>query len=155
MTLNEVAAAQELVRRRFGESGAVLGSDAEIEIADFGLDHWITEGLGLVVRVNETEYCSKFMTLEPGQECPLHYHKLKKETFFVLAGDVALWLDGQTVALAPGQSHTINPGVLHSFKSLGGAVIEEVSTHDENSDSYFQNPKIVRDTRIEDADRVA
>lgn len=149
MTKNEVAAAQELARRRFAEAGIVIGSDADIEIADFGLDHWMVEGLGLLVRINESEYCSKFMTLEPGQVCPLHYHKMKKETFFTLAGDVELWADGEIIALAPGQSHTIKPGVLHSFKSHGGAVIEEVSTHDENSDSYFQNPKIVRDTRIE------
>lgn len=148
MVLSEVTAAREQVRRRLADAGIALESETEIEITDFGLGHWEREGLGLVVRVNEPEYCSKFMTLEPGQECPLHYHKLKKETFFVLSGEVKLWAGGQTVMLVPGESYTIAPGVLHTFDSLGGAVIEEVSTHDENSDSYFKDPAIVRDAVV-------
>ena len=151
MKRSEVEAAQARVRQRLQDAGLVLDPNTETEVADFGLGHWEREGLGIVVRVNEPEYCSKYLTLEPGQECPLHYHKLKKETFFVLAGEVKLWVDGQTIMLIPGESFTIKPGALHSFDSLGGAVIEEVSTHDENSDSYFKNPAVVRDPVIEDA----
>lgn len=150
MKRSEVEAAQARVRQRLQDTGLVLDPNTEIEVADFGLGHWEREGLGIVVRVNEPEYCSKYLTLEPGQECPLHYHKLKKETFFVLNGEVKLWVDGQTIMLIPGENFTINPGALHSFDSLGGAVIEEVSTHDENSDSYFKNPAVVRDPAIED-----
>ncbi len=149
MKRSEVAAAQARVRRRLEDTGIVLDPNMQIEVADFGLGHWDQEGLGIVVRVNEPEYCSKYLTLEPGQSCPLHSHKLKKETFFVLSGEVKLWADGQTIMLIPGERHTLAPGVLHEFDSLGGAVIEEVSTHDENSDSYFKNSAIVRDPVIE------
>jgi D-lyxose ketol-isomerase len=150
MTRSEVTAAQALVRQRLTDAGIATDPNDEIEIADFGLGHWEREGLGIVVRVNEPEYCSKYLTLEPGQECPLHYHKLKKETFFVLSGEVKLWADGQTIMLIPGENYTLTPGTLHVFDSLGGAVIEEVSTHDDNGDSYFKNPAIVRDPVIEE-----
>lgn len=150
MKRSEVTAAQARVRQRLEDTGIVLDPSTQIEIADFGLGHWGQEGLGLVVRVNEPEYCSKYLTLEPGQSCPLHSHKLKKETFFVLNGEVKLWAGGQTIMLVPGESYTLLPGTLHEFDSLGGAVIEEVSTHDENSDNYFKNPAIVRDPIIEE-----
>jgi D-lyxose ketol-isomerase len=150
MKRSEIIAAQTLVRQRLAEAGIATDPNTEIEIADFGLGHWEREGLGIVVRVNEPEYCSKYLTLEPGQECPLHYHKLKKETFFVLSGEVKLWADGQTIMLIPGEDYTLLPGTLHVFDSLGGAVIEEVSTHDDNDDSYFKNPAIVRDPIIEE-----
>lgn len=145
MTRSEYAAAQAQVRRRLESAGLALDPNTEIEVTDFGLGHWAQEGLGLVLRVNEPEYCSKYLTLEAGQECPLHFHKLKKETFFVLTGEVKLWADGRTIMLIPGEGYTLSPGVLHSFDSLGGAIIEEVSTHDDNADSYFKNTAIVRD----------
>ena len=145
MKRSEVVAAQAQVRGRLEDAGVALDADTPVEITDFGLGRWEREGLGLVVRVNEPEYCSKFLTLEPGQECPLHHHQLKKETFFVLKGVVSLELDGKTVTLAPGGQCTLRPGVVHKFSSPGGAVIEEVSTHDRNSDSYFVNPAIARD----------
>jgi len=150
MKRSEVVAAQARTRRQLEDAGLVLHLALEIEIADFGLDQFALEGLGIVIRVNEPEYCSKWLTLLPGQECPTHYHKIKKETFFVLRGEVELIADGEAVALEAGARYTIRPGVRHSFGSPGGAVIEEVSTHDENSDSYFDNPSIVRDPVVEE-----
>ncbi len=150
MKRSEVVAAQAQTRRQLEEAGLTVADGMEIEIADFGLDQFALEGLGIVVRVNEPEYCSKWLTLWPGQECPTHYHKLKKETFFVLRGEVELVADGEAVALKTGERYTLRPGVRHSFGSPGGAVIEEVSTHDENSDSYFDNPNIVRDPIVEE-----
>jgi N-acetylneuraminate synthase len=145
-----VIAAQARVRSLFADAGIALGPASDIEIADFGLGHFEREGLGLVVRVNEPEYCSKWLGVFGGQECPLHYHKIKKETFFVMSGIVDLWVDGTLHVLAPGQKHTISPGVWHRFSSKEGAVIEEVSTHDDNADSYFENRRIVRDPAVEE-----
>ena len=150
MKRSEVVAAQARVRRQLEDAGIPLAPDAAVEIADFGLGRFEREGLGIVVRVNEAEYCSKFLTLLPGQECPTHFHKLKKETFFALRGVVDLTVDGAPVRLTPGQSLTLKPGSRHSFRSTAGAVIEEVSTHDVNSDSYFDDPAIVRDPVVEE-----
>ncbi len=148
MKRSELIAAQAQVRQRLADAGIALDPNTEIEVIDFGLGRWPQIGLGLVIRVNEAEYCSKYLTLEPGQECPRHFHKLKKETFFVLNGEVKLWADGQIIMLIPGESFTLLPGVLHAFDSLGGAVVEEVSTHDENRDSYFNDPAVIRDPVI-------
>ncbi len=149
MKRSEVTAAQARVKGQLEQAGLVLTPDTEIEIANFGLGRFAEEGLGIIVRVNEPEYCSKWVVLLPGQECPSHYHKVKKETFFVLQGEVELIADGEKIVLAPGACYTLRPGVRHCFGSRDGAVIEEVSTHDENADSYFDNPAIVRDPVIE------
>lgn len=150
MKRSDVIAAQATTRSQLEAAGLIVSDDLEIEIADFGLNCFAQEGLGIVVRVNETEYCSKWLTLLPGQVCPVHFHKLKKETFFVLMGEVELVADGKLITLKTGDRYTLNPGSHHSFGSTAGAVIEEVSTHDENSDSYFENAAIVRDPVVED-----
>lgn len=58
--------------------------------------------------------------------------------------------DGKAITLKTGERYTLRPGVRHSFGSPAGAVIEEVSTHDENSDSYFDDQNIVRDPVVEE-----
>lgn len=146
----EVETYRERTWQILGAAGIPLAERAEIEIADFGLNDFERNGLALVVRINEPEYCSKWLVLLPGQRCPEHSHKLKKETFFVHAGNVHLRVEGREVTLRPGQSLTLAPCTPHEFWSGGGAVIEEVSTHDENFDSYFADPRIIRDPLIED-----
>jgi D-lyxose ketol-isomerase len=141
---------QERVRRQLQAAGVILSPSELVEIADFGLGRFEQLGLGLVVRINEPEYCSKWLTLYAGQKCVRHYHKLKKETFFVLSGDVTIDIDVERIHLAPGDSYTLAPGTPHAFWSEAGAVVEEVSTHDENSDSYFDDPAIVRAPIIEE-----
>lgn len=150
MTRGDVVIEQEAVRAMLADAGIILGATDEVEIADFGLGHYRKEGLGLVVRINEPEYCSKWLTLLPGQTCPWHFHKLKKETFFVITGEVHLDAGAERITLRAGDRYTILPGVEHQFTSPAGAVIEEVSTHDVNSDSYFRNPNVIRDSVIEE-----
>jgi D-lyxose ketol-isomerase len=144
MTHSEAARYQQAIRRQLEAAGLTLDSALAVEAADFGLGCFPETGLGLVVRVNEPEYCSKWLTLFPGQRCPRHYHQLKKETFLVLQGVVLLEADTLPIVLSAGQSFTLHPGVRHAFHSETGAVIEEVSTHDEDADSYFDDPAIVR-----------
>ncbi len=150
MKRSEITRAQAQAQRQFAEAGIPTDPTVPIEIADFGLGRYAQEGLALIVRVNEAEYCSKYMALLPGQACPAHYHTRKKETFFALRGMVELVVDGEAITLAPGEQYTLRPGANHTFRAPHGAVIEEVSTHDENSDSYFDNPHVVRDTTIEE-----
>jgi len=123
---------------------------SQIEVADFGLEHFEAEGLGIVLRVNEPEYCSKWLTLLPGQWCPWHHHKVKKETFLVFKGEVELLCEAQTITLCPGDHYTIPVGADHTFGSKLGAIVEEVSTHDENSDSYFRNTAVIRDPVVDE-----
>ena len=143
MKMSEVRSAQEEVREILADAGIPLAPDAKVEIADFGLGKYRAVGLGLVVRVNEPEYCSKWLTLLPGQWCPWHHHDVKKETFFIHKGAVKMELPDGVLTLNPGDQYTMEPGTDHAFGSEAGAVVEEVSTHDENADSIFRDPNIV------------
>lgn len=146
----EYQAEQAAVRQMLRSAGIPIPDNIQIEIADFGLGKYREIGLGCVVKVNEPEYCAKWLTLLPGQICPWHFHKLKKETFIAHKGIVELTTQKEKIVLHPGEQYTLSRGVRHTFTSKAGAVIEEVSTHDENADSYFDDPNIVRDTVIED-----
>ena len=42
-----------------------------------------------------------------------HYHTVMEETYYVLNGEGALWLDGQRMAVGPGDAIVIPPGVRH------------------------------------------
>src|SRR5262245_44456997 len=128
MKRSEVRRHQDRVSAILRGAGITLGPGLEIEIADLGLGEFEKTGLGLVVRVNNEIYCSKWLTLYPGQTCPYHYHKKKTETFFVVQGEVELLSGGASRILRPGDSHTIPRLEGHTFTSRNGAVIEEVSS---------------------------
>jgi len=131
-------------------SGIVLSEDQTIEITDFGKNDYRKIGLGLIIRINEPEYASKWLTILPGQTCPNHYHKQIKETFFIIAGDVTMILDGKVIEMKPGSKVTLPPGTWHKFSSENGAVIEEITTNQIPDDSYFEDPGIKRYVTIED-----
>ena len=102
------------------------------------------------MRLNEAEYASKWLTLLPGQTCPNHYHKLIKETFFIIKGDVRMIVGGDVTDMGPSDKVTLAPGAWHAFSSEEGAVIEEITTHQEKDDSYFEDPTISRYMEIEE-----
>ena len=131
-------------------AGIVLGRDEEIEITDFGMNNFEKLGLGLVIRVSEPEYGSKWLTVLPGQVCPNHYHKLIKETFFVIKGDVRMRMGDEVVDMRAGDKLTMPAGTWHTFTSDGGAIIEEVTTRQVKDDSYFEDTSIQRYVTVED-----
>lgn len=98
--------------------------------------------------VNEDEYCGKLLVLENDLSGGNHYHKEKKETFIVLQGYVYLnvaaeddhgWSTVHNGVLEPGEQITIQPLERHwmgnSFDTA--SIILEVSTHDEDGDTYY------------------
>lgn len=109
--------------------------------------------------VNESEYCGKFLVLTNNKPGSLHYHKVKKETFIILygvvfveqyTGEVCEGLFGWRYNI-PGDQVTIIPGIKHRMvlcnesNILGEgyhnytddyAVILEVSTYDDDNDTY-------------------
>jgi uncharacterized cupin superfamily protein len=86
--------------------------------------------------VNNELYCCKFLHLNEGKNCSIHYHKLKDEEFYVLEGIIKLELFGETKTLKKGDSIRLKPYTLHRFTGIKDSVILEVSTHHEDSDSY-------------------
>jgi N-acetylneuraminate synthase len=94
--------------------------------------------------VNEPEYCGKLLTVQPGHSCSLHFHKNKKETFYVLYGQLKLNIldlktaTGKTTVLKQGEAFTLLPLTPHTFSTADKRPCQflEVSTHHEDSDSY-------------------
>ena len=97
--------------------------------------------------VNEDEYCGKLLILENRKPGSLHYHKVKKETFIVLFGKV--FIHGYKVVcectniaysnvVKEGEIVTLEPYMVHEMVNMLDdiSVILEVSTHDDDSDTY-------------------
>src|SRR5262249_44053812 len=76
------------------------------------------------------------------QKHPYHFHKQKEETFQLLDGDLEIVKDGMKTAMAPGDTFLVEPAAWHKFHTLGGAIIEEISTTHHNNDSFYEDPVI-------------
>ena len=116
------------VKALFQRAGVTYPGGAELEISHhYGLTRFYETGTTMITIVNR-EYCKKLIGLLSGQRHPEQFHKKKEETFHVLYGDLELTLDGEIKKMGPGEVVTIKPEIRHSFMSVGGAVIEEIST---------------------------
>ena len=80
----------------------------------------------------------------PGQQHPTHYHDIKEETFHVLSGHLHLVLDGEELELESGQIKTVQQREKHSFSAPDGVIFEEISTHHERADSFYDDPSIAK-----------
>lgn len=88
---------------------------------------------------NNSKYCCKLLVLNKGFESSWHYHKRKDETFVILEGQVSLiYANGldtpsQAVVLEKGEKFRLEPGVVHTFKSLAQkSIVMEISTTDDD-----------------------
>lgn len=131
-------------RGMLAEAGVRLGDVTSIELSHhYGLENIWESGAILITLVNR-EYCKKIIVLLPGQRHPVHYHKIKDETFHLLSGDMELDLDGDVKHMLPGDMSTVSRHVRHGFSSKSGAILEEISTFYIVGDSYYDDEKIAR-----------
>lgn len=107
----------------------------------YGLAEFHRVGCTIIECFNR-EYAKKVIVQLPGQRNPLHYHKRKDETFHVLHGVLDVEIEGQHRTLHPGDSLWVPRGILHGFESATGAIFEEISTHAERGDSFYNDPVI-------------
>lgn len=105
-----------------------------------------------IVIVNNDLYCGKRLHVLPSKWCSVHYHKNKKETFYVISGELKLqysttldldyWNTNSgsitTLILRSGESFTIDTMIAHRFTSNTSVFCEfiEFSTHHDDTDSY-------------------
>jgi quercetin dioxygenase-like cupin family protein len=130
------------VKKMLNDGGITFPGSTDLEISHhYGFDKFWEIGLTMLTVVNRA-YCKKLLILFPGQRHPEQYHKQKEETFHVLYGDVQLVLDGESKECKPGDVITVNPGVRHAFRSVGGAVIEEISSTHIRNDSFYTDSAI-------------
>lgn len=97
----------------------------------WGFEYWI---------INQPGYCWKLLELKEGFQCSLHFHRIKAESFAILAGRVQLEVAEGNYLLIPSDIIHIYPGTEHRFTGLTDALISEHSTHHEDSDSYRLEP---------------
>lgn len=113
----------------------------------FGLNDFRTVGEVEFWIVNDTsnQYCGKFLFLFERQRCPLHYHRMKDETFYVMRGTVSMQVEGEDFVLETGAVYKMAPGKNHTFSAIGGpALILEVSLPSIEGDNFFADKRIGR-----------
>lgn len=107
----------------------------------YGVANFREVGAVLINVINRA-YAKKVLVQLAGQMHPLHFHKLKEETFLVLWGELISELDGRERVLRPGDTLTVPPGVWHCFRTDTGCVFEEISTTAFSNDSVYRDPAI-------------
>jgi sialic acid synthase SpsE/D-lyxose ketol-isomerase len=119
-----------------------FNEDATIELSHhYGVDRFREMGAILVTCYNN-EYAKKLVIQLPRQKHPYHYHKLKKESFQLLWGDMQIVIEGKSIEMKLGEIITVERGQWHKFSTMHGAIVEEISTVAIGTDSYYDDPAI-------------
>lgn len=85
-----------------------------------------------VIEFND-KYMVKKLTMWSGCRCSLQYHKIKKETIYVLSGVLRITQGTSKETLEEklyqaGDTITISPGVIHRMEGIEDTVYLEAST---------------------------
>jgi len=137
----------EAALARFAEQIAAWGvalPPVEPLVFDFGLGDFDDVGLIEYWIANEAEagYCGKYLFVFDGQTCPMHRHREKMETFFIVKGVVSMHYDGQTQEMREGAVLPVTPWKYHQFTGVGPALLLEVSKPCRVDDNYFEDTRI-------------
>ncbi len=151
-TFNDINMARNVIHDAKGmlsEAGIALGTDMEVELSHhYGIKKFRSVGV-VIINIINREYCKKLIVVLPGQQHPVHMHKVKEETFQLLYGDLECVLDNRVVHMRPGDCQTVLRNMRHSFSSKEGAIFEEISTTHIKGDSYYDDPVINKMDLIE------
>jgi mannose-6-phosphate isomerase-like protein (cupin superfamily) len=114
-----------------------MDNNIKIYEKTWGCEKWIT---------NNDFYCGKILCINKWNRCSFHYHKLKKEHFYINFGKIELWYayhdDFSTSSckiMLPGDVMFIPQLLRHCFVALEDSEIFEVSTTHFDTDSYRIN----------------
>jgi mannose-6-phosphate isomerase-like protein (cupin superfamily) len=113
-------------------------------VLDFGLGDFYRTGLIEFWIANESQagYCGKFLFVFDGQQCPMHHHINKHETFFVVAGSVKMEYKDETKVMGAGEVLSVDKSNPHSFTGAGDALLLELSSPCVIEDNFFKDRKI-------------
>lgn len=89
-----------------------------------------------IIEIND-RYMMKKLTMWKGHRCSLQYHKVKCETIYVLSGQLRIYYGPSLEKLeskiyTPGETITLNPGVVHRMEGIEDSVYLEASTPEMN-----------------------
>jgi len=179
LTKSQVAAAQQRAIGYLEKAGITITPEeqANVEVADLGLNDLERTGLEIVTYINNDRYCAKELVLFPHQTCPEHRHPPlsatnpgKQETFRCRWGTVYLYVEGEPAkapvgrppagdeayytvwhetVLNPGEQFTIPPNTRHWFQAgPEGAVVSEFSSASVDEADIFTDPRIDRIPKV-------
>ena len=105
--------------------------------ADFRDKYW-----GNIQTMLNRAYTGKRLFFKQGKHSSLHFHCNKTETYFIHSGELLVRLragrgEDRSFTLHAGDTLFIPPGLMHQDGAIQDTVIIEVSTHDEDSDSFI------------------
>ncbi|MBX4210358.1 N-acetylneuraminate synthase family protein [Candidatus Parcubacteria bacterium] len=121
-----------------------VGHDFMVEISHhYGLEKFHEIGCVIIDCINR-EYAKKLIVQLPGQYHPVHYHKVKDETFQILSGTMEVDIEGKKRMLYAGDTLWVPRGVWHGFKTDTGVIFEEISTTSLETlgDSFYLDKQI-------------
>jgi mannose-6-phosphate isomerase len=89
-------------------------------------------GSELVIEIND-RYMMKKLTMLKGHRCSLQFHNIKRETIYVLSGQLRIYTGSTQDALESriyqaDETITIVPGVVHRMEAVEDSVYLEAST---------------------------
>ena len=78
-------------------------------------------------------YCYKRLYINKGFKTSLQYHKLKRETNYIISGTAEVWLQNKAgevekKVMGAGSFFNVNPPQIHRIVALTDLVLQEVST---------------------------
>ena len=145
---NKIEKIREKISTLINKSKVVVKKDSRIEISHhYGLKLFFKFGMCMITILN-SKYCKKLIFILHKQKHPAQYHKIKQETFFILYGKVKLEIirkkKKKIKILKEGDLVTLYPRDIHSFSGISkdGAVIEELSTKSNSTDSFYLDSSI-------------
>lgn len=103
-----------------------------------------------VIEIND-RYMVKKLTMLKGHRCSLQYHNVKKETIYVLSGQLRIYYGLSTEQLESrvfgrDETITVTPGMVHRMEAVQDSVYLEASTPEMDDvvrlvDDYQRVPK--------------
>jgi quercetin dioxygenase-like cupin family protein len=74
--------------------------------------------------------------------CPMHHHRIKHETFYLVKGTVEMEAEGEVAIMKQGDIRVMTQNTPHRFTGLKDSLILECSKPDIMSDSIFEDERI-------------
>lgn len=132
----------EKVKSLIRNSHVVLPNEGEVKFYHHkGFDNFLAVG-AVFVSVIQHDYCKFIVAMLAGQMYPLHFHRIKDESYFILSGDLIVTLEDETHTLTKGDILNVPRRFTHSFRTQNGCVFEEISTAYLNNDSVYEDKEI-------------
>jgi len=180
LTKKQYREAQRRALKYMLKAGVVLSEEEKqnIGVADFGLSDLEHQGGQILTFFNTDRISAKVIVLFPWQILPEHWHSAinndigKEEVMRVRWGEICLYVPGEPtpnpkakisseergnftvwheIILKPGEQYIIPPQTVHWFQAgEDGAVIDDYSSTARDLQDGFTNPRVVRETRIEE-----